>query len=61
MKKRAVGILVGVMVSSMLLSACGSNEAKEAASESAQVEEEGTGERKSRDYRGRAERYCPKQ
>ena len=39
MKKRAVGILVGVMVSSMLLSACGSNEAKEAASESAQVEE----------------------
>ena len=45
MKKRAVGILVGVMVSSMLLSACGSNEAKEAASESAQVEEEGTGER----------------
>ena len=45
MKKRAVGILVGVMVSSMLLSACGSNEAKEAASESAQVEEEGTGAR----------------
>ncbi len=45
MKKRAMGILVGVMVSSMLLSACGSNEAKEAASESAQVEEEGTGER----------------
>ena len=45
MKKRAVGILVGVMVSSMLLSACGSDEAKEAASESAQVEEEGTGAR----------------
>ena len=45
MKKRVVGILVGVMVSSMLLSACTSNEAKEAASESAQVEEEGTGAR----------------
>lgn len=45
MKKKTAGILLGVMVSSMLLSACGSNEAKEAANESVQVEEEGKGER----------------
>lgn len=45
MKKRTAGILLGVMVSSMLLSACGKNEAKEAANESAAVEEEGVGER----------------
>lgn len=45
MKKKTAGILLGVMVSSMLLSACGNNEAKEAANESVQVEEEGKGER----------------
>ena len=45
MKKKTAGILLGVMVSSMLLSACGSNKAKEAANESVQVEEEGKGER----------------
>lgn len=45
MKKKTAGILLGVMVSSMLLSACGNNKAKEAANESVQVEEEGKGER----------------
>ena len=45
MKKRAAGILLGVMASSMLLSACAKNEAKEAANESVAVEEEGIGER----------------
>ena len=44
MKRRATAILLGIMVSSMFLSACGKNEAKEAANESAQVEEEGVGE-----------------
>ena len=43
MKRRATAILLGIMVSSMFLSACGKNEAKEAANESAQVEEEGVG------------------
>ena len=43
MKRRATAILLGIMVSSMFLSACGKNEAKEAANESAQVEE-GVGE-----------------
>lgn len=42
MKRRATAILLGIMVSSMFLSACGKNEAKEAANESAQVEEEGS-------------------
>ncbi len=45
MKKRTAGILLGAVVTSMLLSGCGNNEAKEAANESAQVEEEGVGER----------------
>ena len=36
MKRRATAILLGIMVSSMFLSACGKNEAKEAANESAQ-------------------------
>ena len=44
MKRRATAILLGIMVSSMFLSACEKNEAKEAANESAQVEEEGVGE-----------------
>ena len=44
MKKRTAGILLGAVVTSMLLSGCGNNEAKEAANESAQVEEEGVGE-----------------
>ena len=44
MKRRATAIQLGIMVSSMFLSACGKNEAKEAANESAQVEEEGVGE-----------------
>ena len=44
MKRRATAILLGIMVSSMFLSACGKNEAKEVANESAQVEEEGVGE-----------------
>ena len=38
MKRRATAILLGIMVSSMFLSACGKNEAKEAANESAQPE-----------------------
>ena len=41
MKRRATAILLGIMVSSMFLSACEKNDAKEAANESAQVEEEG--------------------
>lgn len=45
MKKRAVQILLAVMVSSLFLTACGKNDAKEAANESAIVEEEGKGER----------------
>lgn len=44
MKRRATAILLGIMVSSMFLSACEKNDAKEAASESAQVEEEGVGQ-----------------
>ena len=44
MKRRATAILLGIMVSSMFLSACEKNDAKEAANESAQVEEEGVGE-----------------
>ena len=44
MKRRAAAILLGIMVSSMFLSACEKNDAKEAANESAQVEEEGVGE-----------------
>lgn len=45
MKKRAAQILLGVMVSSLLLTSCGKNDAREAANESALVEEEGKGER----------------
>ena len=44
MKRRVTAILLGIMVSSMFLSACEKNDAKEAANESAQVEEEGVGE-----------------
>ena len=44
MKRRATAILLGIMVSSMFLSACEKNDAKEAANESVQVEEEGVGE-----------------
>ena len=33
MKRRATAILLGIMVSSMFLSACGKNEAKEEANE----------------------------
>lgn len=44
MKKRAVGILLGVFLTSAWLSGCGKNEATEAASESAQTEQEGIGE-----------------
>ena len=44
MKRRATAILLGIMVSAMFLSGCENNDAKEAANESAQVEEEGVGE-----------------
>lgn len=44
MKKRAAVILTGMMVSAMFLSACGKNDATEAANESAEVEKEGNGE-----------------
>lgn len=44
MKKRAAYILLGVFLTGTLLSGCGKNEATEAASESAQTEQEGIGE-----------------
>ena len=44
MKRRATAILLGIMVSAMFLAGCENNDAKEAANESAQVEEEGVGE-----------------
>lgn len=44
MKRRVMAILLGIMVSSMFLSACEKNNAKEAVTESTQIEEEGVGE-----------------
>lgn len=44
MKKRAVCMLLGVVLAGTLLTGCGKNKATEAASESAQTEKEGTGE-----------------
>lgn len=44
MKKRAVCMLLGVLLTGTLLTGCGKNKATEAASESAQTEKEGTGE-----------------
>ena len=45
MKKKAVCMLLGVLLTGTLLTGCGKNKATEAASESAQTEKEGTGER----------------
>lgn len=44
MKKRAVCMLLGVLLTGTLFTGCGKNKATEAASESAQTEKEGTGE-----------------
>lgn len=44
MKKRAVCMLLGVILTGTLFTGCGKNKATEAASESAQTEKEGTGE-----------------
>lgn len=44
MNRRAAGILMGIMVSAMFLSACGKNDATQAVNESAEVEKEGNGE-----------------
>lgn len=44
MKKRAVCILLGMFLTGALFTGCGKNEAAEAASESAQTEQEGNGE-----------------
>ena len=44
MKKRAVCMLLGVLLAGTMFTGCGKNEATEAASESAQTEKEGTGE-----------------
>lgn len=44
MKKKTVGILLGFLMAAVSLAGCGTNEATEAASESAQTEGEGTGE-----------------
>ena len=44
MKKKTAGILLGILMLSASLAGCGTNEATEAASESAQTEGEGTGE-----------------
>ena len=45
MKKRAVCMLLGVLLMGTLFTGCGKNKATEAASESAQTEKEGTGEK----------------
>ena len=45
MKKKAVCMLLGVLLTGTLLTGCGKNKATEAASESAQTEKEGTGEK----------------
>lgn len=42
--RKTAGILLGITVSAALLSGCGSNDATEAANESAQTEQEGEGE-----------------
>lgn len=44
MKKKAVGILLGMTVAAVSLTGCGSNEATEAANESAELEDAGKGE-----------------
>ena len=44
MKKRAVCMLLGVLLAGTMFTGCGKNKATEAASESAQTEKEGTGE-----------------
>ena len=44
MKRRTAGILLGLCVAAVSMGGCGTNEATEAASESAQTEGEGTGE-----------------
>lgn len=44
MKKRTVGILLGMMMAAASLAGCGGNEATEAANESAEIEKEGSGE-----------------
>lgn len=44
MKKRAVCMLLGVLLAGTIFTGCGKNKATEAASESAQTEKEGTGE-----------------
>ena len=44
MKKRAVCMILGVLLTGTLFTGCGKNKATEAASESAQTEKEGTGE-----------------
>lgn len=44
MRKKSAGLLLGVLACSMLLSACGKNEATEAVNESEAVEKEGNGE-----------------
>ena len=45
MKKRAVCMLLGVLLMGTLFTGCGKNKATEAASESAQTEKEGIGEK----------------
>ena len=49
MKKRAVCMLLGVVLAGTLFTGCGKNKATEAASESAQTEKEGTGEQTEED------------
>ena len=44
MKKRAVCIILGVLLTGAMFTGCGKNKATEAASESAQTEKEGVGE-----------------
>ena len=44
MKKRAVCMLLGVLLAGTMFTGCGKNKATEVASESAQTEKEGTGE-----------------
>lgn len=44
MKKRAVCIILGVLLTGTMFTGCGKNKATEAASESAQTEKEGIGE-----------------
>ena len=44
MKKRAVCIILGVLLTGAMFTGCGKNKATEAASESAQTEKEGVGD-----------------